>query len=103
MSDLDEMIHIAIHESELPHLPKRVRQFIEEYSSIQVYQGGLKKGKKFDKIKEFKRVIKAMLRERKKNKGQESNYECHLAGNLAELFERMMLHEIRRLKLEKLV
>jgi len=103
MSNMDEYIHIAIHKSELKQLDKTIREFIAEYRVLEVYRNGKKKGKKFDKTKEFKRLIAAMEKERIKNKGEESNLECHYSGQMVELLQKMMLHEIRKLELEKLL
>jgi len=103
MSTMDEYIHISIHKSELRWLNETVREFIEEYRALEMYRNGKKKGKKFDKTKEFKRLIAAMAKERAKNKGEESNAECHYSGQMAELFQKMMLAEIRKLELEKLL
>lgn len=98
-TDLDDYKFISIHESEIKLLKKPIRQFIEEYSSIEFYP----KEKNVDKVKEFKRVIKQYLKEIKKNKGKESNPECIMITQMIELLQKMMAHQVRELQLEKLL
>lgn len=98
-TDLDDYKFISIHESEIKLLKKPVRQFIEDYSSIEFYP----KERNVDKVKEFKRVIKQYLKEIKKNKGKESNPECIMISQMIELLQKMMAHQVRELQLEKLL
>lgn len=98
-SDLDDYKFISIHESEIKLLKKPVRQFIEEYSSIEFYP----KERNVDKVKEFKKLIKKYLQEIKKNKGKESNPECIMITQMVELLQKMMAHQVRELQLEKLI
>lgn len=100
---LDEMIHCSIHEHEFKQLTKKQQALFEEYRNIEIYQGGLKRGKPFDKVEEVKRLIKEYAKEIKKNKGKESNTECMILGQLLELLNRMMAYEIRKLDLGKLL
>jgi hypothetical protein len=102
MNFLDEIIHISIHKDEVKHEPKRVQKFIKDNSDIEFYPGGLKKGEDFDKIKEFKRLLKELQKVRKQHKGEENNIECIVYDQLLELLDRMMLHDLRKLNLEKL-
>ena len=83
--------------------PRRIVKFIKDNSDMEFYPGGLKKGKNFDKIKEFKRLLKELVKIRAKHKGEENNIECIVYDQLLELLDRMMLHELRKLALEKLV
>lgn len=99
---LDEIIHISIHKDEVKHEPKEVQKFIKDNSDLEFYPGGLKKGKKFDKIKEFKRLLKELEKVRAKHKGEENNIECIVYDQLLELLDRMMLKDLRKLGLEKL-
>lgn len=99
----DELIRFTIHEYDFERLPKKLKASIEEYRDIELYPGGLKRGKKFDKPTEFKRLIKEYLKEIKKNKGEESNIECMIASQMIELLQRMMAYDIRKLGLEKLL
>lgn len=99
---LDEIIHISIHKDEVKHEPKAVQKFIKDNSDMEFYPGGLKKGKNFDKIKEFKRLLKELEKIRAKHNGEENNIECIVYDQLLELLDRMMLHELRKLGLEKL-
>jgi hypothetical protein len=103
MSDLDDITHINIHNYEIPHLPKVVQKFIAENAEMDFYPGGLKRGKKFNKVKEFKRLVKELVRVRKKYKGKESNVECLVYNQLEEIMQRMMLHELRELNLERII
>jgi hypothetical protein len=99
---LDEIVHISIHKDEIKREPKRVQKFIEDFSDLEFYPSGLKKGKKFDKVKEFKRLLKELVKVRAKYKGEENNIECIVYDQLLELLDRMMLKDLRRLELEKL-
>lgn len=103
MSDMDDYIHISIHRSELKLLDRKICKFIEEYRVLEMYRDGKKKGKKFDKTKEFKRLIAAMLKARANNNGKESNEECHYLAQMIELLQKMMLYEFRKLEIEKLL
>ena len=98
-TDLDDYKFISIHESEIKLLKKPIRQFIEEYSSIEFYP----KEKNVDKVKEFKRVIKQYLKEIKRNNGKESNPECIMITQMVELLQKMMAYQVRELQLEKLL
>jgi hypothetical protein len=100
---LDEIIHISIHKDEVKHEPKAVQKFIKDNSDMEFYPGGLKKGKNFDKIKEFKRLLKELGKVRARYKGEENNIECLVYDQILELFGRMMLHELRKVELEKLL
>jgi hypothetical protein len=103
MSDfVDDLIHISVHKDEVKHESKEVQKFIKDNARVEFYPGGLKKGKKFDKVKEFKRLLKELEKVRKKHKGEESNIECIVYDQLMELMGRMMLHDLRKLELEKL-
>jgi hypothetical protein len=103
MSDfVDEIIHISIHKDEVKHEPKLVQKFIKDNSDMEFYPGGLKKGKNFDKVKEFKRLLKELVKIRAKHNGEENNIECIVYDQLLELLDRMMLKDLRKLDLEKL-
>jgi len=104
MSDfVDEIIHISIHKDEVKHEAKLVQEFIKDNADMEFYPGGLKKGKNFDKVKEFKRLLKQLVKVRAKYKGEENNIECIVYDQLLELLDRMMLKDLRRLELERLV
>jgi hypothetical protein len=103
MSFVDEIIHISIHKDEVKHESKAVQKFIEDNSDMEFYPGGLKKGKKFDKPKEFKRLLKELIKVRAKHNGEENNIECIVYGQLLELLDRMMLSDLRKMDLEKLI
>jgi hypothetical protein len=100
---LDELVHFTIHEHELKQLPKKVQAFVEQYHDLELYPDGLKRGKKFDKVAEAKRLIKEYVKAIKKNKGKESNEECMILSQLMELINRMMAFQIRELRLDKLL
>jgi len=102
MSDLDDIIHISVHKEEVERLPKTVQKFVNDYSNVEFYPEGLKKGKKFNKVKEFKRLLKELESVRSKNNGEESNIECIVYDQLQELMQRMLLSELRELNLERL-
>jgi hypothetical protein len=100
---LDELIHFTIHEHDYKQLSKTKKAFVEEYHDLELYPNGLKKGKKFDKVKEAKRLINEYKNAIKKAGGKESNLECMILGQLLELLNRMMAIDMRKLKLEKLI
>jgi hypothetical protein len=100
---LDELVHFTIHENDLKQLPKNLQDFVWEYHDIEMYHNGLKRGKKFDKVAEAKRLIKEYCKVIRKNKGQESNEECMIISQLTELINRMMAYQIRELRLDKLL
>lgn len=103
MSILDEFVRINIHKEEIKNFPKNIQTFINSNSCIEFYPNGLKKGKPFNKVVEFKRLIKEIDKIRKKNNGKESNEECIVYDMLQELFLKMMLSELRKLKLENIL
>ena len=100
---MDEMIHFTIHEYEYNQLSKTKKAFLEDYRDIEFYPEGLKRGEKFDKVEEVKRLIKNYKDCIKRYKGIEDNEECMILGQLLELLNRMMAADIRKLKLEKLL
>lgn len=55
-----------------------------------------------DNIKEYKKLCKDLEKERKKNKGEESNVECLIIDKITELISKMKLKEVRELKLFQL-
>jgi hypothetical protein len=97
----DEMIRCSIHEHEFKQLSKTKKALLEEYRDIEFYPQGLKKGKKFDKVKEFKRLIREYIKHTKDK--PENNIECIVIDQMQELLERMMAHHVRKLGLEKLL
>lgn len=97
----DEMIRCSIHEHEFKQLPKTKKALLEEYRDMEFYPQGLKKGKKFDKVKEFKRLIREYIKQTKDK--PENNIECIVIDQMKELLERMMAHQVRKLGLEKLL
>lgn len=99
----DQLIYFSIHEDELVKLTKKERKFLEQFKLIEFYKDGKKKGKKFDKVKEFKRIIMNMIEIRGRHEGKESNIECICLDQLNELLRRMMLKDVRRLELEKIL
>lgn len=103
MNLLDEYTYISIHRSEIPLLSKAVQKFIGEYADIEFYPNGLKSGKKFNKVTEFKRLIRELANVRKNHGGKESNVECLVYDQLRELMSRMMLRERRKLNLERIL
>jgi hypothetical protein len=104
MSDfVDEIVHISIHKDDIKRQPKRIQKFIDEFRNIEFYESGLRKGKKLNKVAEFKRLIKELKKVRDKNKGEESNVECIVYDQMIELLGRMMLKDLRKLNLDKLL
>jgi hypothetical protein len=97
----DEIIRCSIHEHEFNQLPKTKKALLEEYRDIEFYSKGLKRGKKFDKVKEFKRLLREYVKHTKDK--PENNTECMIIDQMQELLERMMAHHIRKLGLEKLL
>jgi hypothetical protein len=100
---LDNLVHITINKDDIASESKAVQKFIERNSRLEFYCGGLKDGKKFDKVKEFKRILKRLEKIRKDHGGKESNIECLVYDQLMELMSRMSLKDLRRLQLEKLL
>lgn len=100
---LDELVHITVHKDEIKNYPKAIQKFIADNSDMEWYPGGLKKDKPFNKQVELKRLIKELAKVRAKYKGEENNIECLVYDQILELFGRMMLHELRKVKLEKLL
>lgn len=50
-------------------------------------------------VKEYKKLCKELAKERKKNKGEESNIECLIIDKITELISKMKLIDVRKLKL----
>lgn len=100
---LDQFRNYNIHEMNYQELPERVRKHLDKYEGIEFYTAGLKNGKKFNKVKEFKRLIKVQQRVIKSHKGEESNTEGIVIDQLIELLRRMPAKDVRALQLEKLL
>lgn len=100
---LDQFRYYDIHEDDYRLLPAKVRNAIDAYENIDFYRAGLKNGKKVNKVKEFKRVVRNYLKVIKKHNGDESNIECILIGQLIELLKRMPAADVRKLKIENLL
>lgn len=106
---LDELIHITIHEHEYKRLPKAVKAFVDENRDLEFYpKSGREEykkrhGKEFNRVEEFKRVVKEYIEEIKNNKGAESNVECMMLDQMVELLKKMMAYEVRQLDLGKLI
>jgi hypothetical protein len=96
---LDEVKEFSIHEDDYARLPKSVKKVLDDYETIRFYP----KGKVKDKVKEFKKVLKQYTKEIQKNDGEESNIECIMIDQMLQLMQKMFAHEIRSLKLEKLL
>jgi hypothetical protein len=111
MSLQDEYIRITIHPSELDRIQKTpnslfaelIGPFVDEYADIEFFPKGKKNGKPINKIKEFKKALKELVKVRKENKGKQSNIECLVYDKLFELLHRMDLKQLRKLNLEKLI
>lgn len=99
----DELIHFTIHEHDFEQLPQKIKKLLEDYRDLEFYKDGLKKGKKFDKVKEAKKLIRDYEKEIKSKNGAEGNIECMIVGQLFELLNRMMAKDVRRLKLGRLL
>lgn len=99
----DEMMHFSIHKHEFALLPKKLQAAILEYEGIEFYKDGLKKGKKFNKVKEFKRLVKEFSKRVEKSKGKEDNIQCIMIDQMIELLQRMLLRDFKQLKLEKIL
>ena len=52
-----------------------------------------------DNVKEYKKLCRELAKERKKNKGEESNVECLIIDKITELISKMKLVDVRKLKL----
>lgn len=102
-SVMDEFITYRLHEGDEKRLPSLVKTIMSEYKEIQFYPEGKKKGKKFDKVVEFKKLLKRYKSVIKSNDGIESNQEGICVDMMVQLFSTMMLSDIRKLKLERLL
>lgn len=98
-SFLEEFKTFSIHNDDFKRLSKKTIKEISEHEQIEFYPPG----KCTNKVVEFKKVLKEYLTVIKKNKGQESNIECILIDQMNELISKMYAHEVRELKLEKLL
>ena len=100
---MDGFKHYTIHEDEYRQLSRKDKDFLDGYQNIEFYENGMKNGKRIDKVKEFKRVVKEMVKIRDKNLGEQSNLECMHIDLLVELLRKMMLTDVRKLHFEKLL
>lgn len=96
---LNEIKKFSIHEHEYEKLPKNVKKILENYEDIDFFK---EKEIKNYPVK-FKSLLKKYLEEIKLNDGKESIGECITLDMLLQLLDRMFAHEIRKLKLEKLL
>lgn len=99
----DQFLFFSVHDDEWKKLSKEEKKLLNQFRSIEFYPNGLRNGKKFNKAKEFLRVVREMNKIRYENNDKESNIECAHIDQLTELLKRMMLSDIRRLKLDKLL
>jgi hypothetical protein len=100
---LDQFRNYNIHEDDYRALPAKVRDAFDRFESIEFYTAGLKNGKKVNKIKEFKRVVRAYKKNIDKHPDEDSNIECIMIDQMLELLRRMPAADIRKLGLEKLL
>jgi len=98
-SHFDTLMHFTIDEHEFKQLPKSLQKKFKEYEDLE--QPWLLKEK--DRAATVKKLIKEYASVIKKNKGGETNEECHYLGSIIYMLEHMYAYEIRKLELEKLL
>ena len=102
-SIMDEFIVYQLHEEDYNRLPHVVKTVMSEYEQIEFYPDGKKSGKNFDKSKEFISIVKKYKKLIKDKKGEESNEEGICVEVMTQLLSTMMLSDVRKLNLEKLL
>lgn len=100
---LDEILHFSIHEHDFNNLTKKEQDFLNFYRDLEFYPKSKKKGKKIDKVVEFKKCVNEYLETITLNDGNDSNEECMIIQKMVELLNKMMVMQVRQLKLEKLI
>lgn len=100
---MDEYVVYQLHDEDYNRLPSLVKTVMSEYKQIKFYPGGKKSGKNFDKSKEFINLVKKYKKLIKDKNGEESNEEGICIEMMTQLLSTMMLSDIRKLKLEKLL
>jgi hypothetical protein len=98
-SHLDEMMHFSIHEHEFKQLPKTIQQRFKEYEDLD--QSWLLREN--DRAATVKKLIKKYVAVIEKNKGSETNEECHYLGSIVYMLEHMYAWEVRKLEFGKLL
>lgn len=97
---LYEFKNFRIHEHEFKQLPKKLQKAFLEHESMEFYP---KTRAPVNPVKELKRLIKEYKNTVMKYDGVETNAECIIIDQILELMGKMYAHEIRQLKLEKLL
>lgn len=98
-SHFDTLMHFTIDSHEFKHLPKTIQKRFKEYEDLE--QPWLLKGK--DRAATVKKLIKKYIAVIEKNKGSETNEECHYLGSIIYTLEHMYAWEVRKLELGKLL
>lgn len=101
---LDEINTFTFSNVDMERLPSEFIKILEDHRDIELYPHEKIRDWDSDKmVEEFKARITELLETRKKHDGEESNVEGIICGCLAELLHKMMIQDVRKLNLEKLL